>query len=73
MIQPVPPVRVRTLGGTGEGRPGSGDYVLYWMVAQRRARWNFALQHAAWQAERLGKPLVVLEALRGLSGVDGVP
>ncbi|HLT35366.1 MAG TPA: deoxyribodipyrimidine photolyase [Enhygromyxa sp.] len=63
-IQPVPAVRVRTLGGAGESPPGSGDYVLYWMVAQRRARWSFALQHAAWQAERLGKPLLILEALR---------
>lgn len=63
-IQPIPAVRVRSLGGAGEGQPGSGDYVLYWMVAQRRARWNFALQHAAWHADRLGKPLVILEALR---------
>jgi deoxyribodipyrimidine photo-lyase len=41
-----------------------GDYVLYWMVAARRTRWNFALQRAIEWAERLGKPLVVLEALR---------
>ena len=34
------------------------------MVAQRRTRHNFALQHAAWHAARLGKPLLVLEPLR---------
>lgn len=41
-----------------------GDYVLYWMIAARRAGWNFALQRAAGWADKLGKPLVVLEALR---------
>jgi deoxyribodipyrimidine photo-lyase len=52
------------LGGACERPPASGEYVLYWMVAQRRARWNFGLQHAAWHARRLAKPLLVLEALR---------
>jgi deoxyribodipyrimidine photo-lyase len=64
MIPRVPPLRVRSLGGARERSSGAGEYVLYWMVAQRRARWSFALQHAAWHAQRLGKPLVVLEALR---------
>ena len=41
-----------------------GSFVLYWMIAARRARWNFALQRAVEHAVRLGKPLVVLEALR---------
>jgi len=41
-----------------------GDYVLYWMIAARRTRWNFALQHAAAKSAELGKPLLVLEALR---------
>jgi deoxyribodipyrimidine photo-lyase len=69
----IPEQRVRVIGdrpirdGTAKGgecpKP-DGDYVLYWMVAQRRTRHNFALQHAAWQAARLGKPLLVLEALR---------
>jgi deoxyribodipyrimidine photo-lyase len=40
------------------------DYVLYWMIANRRTRSNFALQRAVEQARDLGKPLVVLEALR---------
>jgi deoxyribodipyrimidine photo-lyase len=39
-------------------------FVLYWMIAARRARWNFALQRAVEHAARLDKPLVVLEALR---------
>ncbi|NKB90448.1 MAG: deoxyribodipyrimidine photolyase [Acidobacteria bacterium] len=39
-------------------------YVLYWMTAARRTRSNFALQHAATQADELGLPLVVLEAVR---------
>lgn len=41
-----------------------GAYVLYWMVAQRRTHHSYALQHAAWHAQRLGKPLLVLEPLR---------
>ncbi len=41
-----------------------GDYVLYWMIATRRTRHNFALQRAVEHAVRLGKPLIVLEALR---------
>ncbi|MCG8457608.1 MAG: hypothetical protein MI919_15140 [Holophagales bacterium] len=41
-----------------------GEYVLYWMVASRRTRWSFALDQAVGWAEHLGKPLVVLEALR---------
>jgi deoxyribodipyrimidine photo-lyase len=40
------------------------DFVLYWMIANRRAGWNFSLQHAAAHARDLGKPLVVLEGLR---------
>ena len=44
-------------------RPERG-YVLYWMISARRTRWNFALEHAVEAAVRLGKRLVVLEALR---------
>ncbi len=40
------------------------DYVLYWMISNRRAGWNFALDRAVERAKELGKPLVVLEALR---------
>src|SRR5690349_19859476 len=41
-----------------------GRYVLYWMTMFRRAGWNFALERAVRWAERLERPLVVLEALR---------
>ena len=41
-----------------------GDYVLYWMTAQRRVTYNFALQHAVDRAKQFGKPLVVFEPLR---------
>ncbi len=39
------------------------SYVLYWMVAYRRATSNFALQHAAALARSLRKPLLVYEPL----------
>ena len=39
-------------------------FVLYWMIAARRTRWNFALQRAAEHSEALGLPLLVLEPLR---------
>ncbi len=45
--------------------PG-GAYVLYWMNAFRRTRYNFALQHAWDRACAHGVPLLVLEAV----GVD---
>src|SRR5262249_15096429 len=41
-----------------------GRYVLYWMIAARRTGWSFALDHAIARAVELGRPLVVLEALR---------
>lgn len=57
----VPKIRVRSLN---DREVQDGDYVLHWMVAFRRPRWNFALQHSAARAKELGKPLVILEALR---------
>ncbi len=41
-----------------------GDYVLYWMIASRRLHYNFALDRALEHCKALGKPLVILEALR---------
>ena len=41
-----------------------GDYVLYWMIANRRTRYNFALQHAIDRAKEFKKPLVIFEPLR---------
>ena len=57
-----PHPRIRALNSAAEQR--SGEYVLYWMVAQRRARFNFALDRAVRRAEVLDRPLVVLEPLR---------
>ncbi len=58
----VPEDRIR-LSNQGPLNPG-GRFVLYWMTAFRRLGWNFALQHAADLARAMGKPLVILEALR---------
>lgn len=41
-----------------------GDSVVYWMTAFRRLNHNFALQRAVELAVHLGKPLIILEALR---------
>lgn len=59
---PVPPARIDACN-KNPARP-SGDYVLYWMIAARRTRYNFGLERAVEHARALGKPLVVLEALR---------
>jgi deoxyribodipyrimidine photo-lyase len=50
---------------TANERPirSEGSYVLYWMIAARRAAWNFALDRAVDHAQSLRKPLVVFEAL----------
>jgi deoxyribodipyrimidine photo-lyase len=58
----VPLVRVRACNQAPVR--GDGGFVFYWMIAARRSGWNFALQRAVDYAVRLGKPLVVLEALR---------
>lgn len=41
-----------------------GRFVLHWMIAHRRPRWNHALEHAAARARALGRPLLVVEYLR---------
>ncbi|HUE84232.1 MAG TPA: hypothetical protein VMM84_19175 [Pyrinomonadaceae bacterium] len=58
----VPTIRIRDCNDAPVS-PGA-SYVLYWMIANRRTRWNFALDRAIEIARELGKPLVVLEALR---------
>ncbi|MES1240619.1 MAG: deoxyribodipyrimidine photolyase [Acidobacteriota bacterium] len=58
----VPEIRIQ-LCNEAPIRP-DGEFVLYWMTAFRRLGWNFALQHAAGRARRLGRPLVILEPLR---------
>lgn len=62
VVEVIPKLRVRAVNQAAI--VVSGAHVIYWMIAQRRTRWNFGLQHAAWQAQRLGKPLVVFEPLR---------
>lgn len=54
-------VRVETLGERPP-RP-DGSYVLYWMSAARRPKWNFALDRAVAWARRLGVGLLVVETL----------
>ena len=43
---------------------GEGEFVVYWMTAARRTRFNFALQRAVHLARTLDRPLLVLEPLR---------
>ena len=58
----VPPTRVRAANDCDVRADGA--FVLYWMTAARRTRFNFALERAVGWAIELGRPLVVLEALR---------
>lgn len=58
------PLRLRNVNDR-PARP-DGAYVLYWMNAYRRTRYNFALQTAWEEAQSRGVPLLVLEAI----GVD---
>ncbi len=58
----VPPDRIRPLNDRPL-RP-DGRHVLYWMTAYRRLGSNFALERAVESARELGRPLVILEALR---------
>lgn len=58
----VPAIRIRACN-TAPPR-ASGHYIVYWMIASRRLRSNFALDRALEQCRELRKPLVVLEALR---------
>ena len=61
-MPPFPPARVEALN-KAPLRPDR-DFVLYWMIAARRSSWNFSLDRSVDLAAELGKPLVVLEALR---------
>jgi deoxyribodipyrimidine photo-lyase len=59
-VTPAP----RILPQNGEPPNPTGEYVLYWMIAARRTRYNFGLQRAVELAAELGRPLLVLEAIR---------
>ena len=58
----IPKIRIRRLNQ----RPirVDGDYVLYWMIANRRTRSNFSLERAIEFSKERNKPLLILEALR---------
>lgn len=58
----VPDLRIRRLNDREPN--ANGNYVLYWMIANRRPGWNFSLQRACEWAAEFGKPLLVFEALR---------
>lgn len=58
----VPAVRIRR-ANERPVRP-RGAHVLYWMTAARRLDFNFGLERAVDWARALGRPLVILEALR---------
>ena len=60
----VPATRIRVFNDRPDHICGSGAFVLYWMISARRTKWNFGLQRAVDWAIELGKPLLVLEALR---------
>ncbi len=62
MTSNVPAIRIRTF--VEASIDDGGDYVLYWMVANRRLGWNHALDRAAELARSLNKPLLVFEPLR---------
>jgi deoxyribodipyrimidine photo-lyase len=55
---------LRTTAKSSQPIRQGGDYVLYWMIAARRTSWSFALDRALAYARELGRPLLVLEALR---------
>ncbi len=58
----VPAARLRLANQHEADR--SGDFVLYWMIANRRTRWNFSLQRAVDWARELDRPLLIFEPLR---------
>ena len=58
----VPELRVRSVNSSSANV--SGDFVLYWMVANRRLSWNYSLDRAVHWSQKLNKPLLILEALR---------
>ncbi|QEG40968.1 deoxyribodipyrimidine photolyase [Roseimaritima ulvae] len=62
----VPDVRIRVVNDMPPRADGKheGDYVLYWMIAFRRPRYNFSLQRAVEWAKKLEKPLVIMEGLQ---------
>jgi deoxyribodipyrimidine photo-lyase len=61
-VPSVPTLRIRARNAAPVR--ATGRYVLYWMIANRRTRWNHALDRAVQIAREQKKPLLVFEALR---------
>lgn len=57
----VPAIRI--LDSNANPVRKNGDYVLYWMIANRRLTYNYSLQRTVEWATKLGKPILILEAL----------
>ncbi len=62
MVPSIPESRVRQLNDAPPNPRGA--FVLYWMTAARRARYNVALERALAWARELNRPLLVFEPLR---------
>ena len=62
LMSGVPSLRIQAVNAAPVAH--RGEFVVYWMIAARRPGWNFGLERAVEWAAELGKPLVVLEALR---------
>ena len=58
----VPETRIQAANDAGVNQ--DGQFVVYWMTANRRPCWNFSLERAVEYARELAKPLIVFEALR---------
>jgi deoxyribodipyrimidine photo-lyase len=58
----VPPLRITALNQ--QSARSDGQFVLYWMTANRRLVYNFSLDRAVEWAKKLNRPLLILEALR---------
>lgn len=58
----VPPLRIRELNR--QPVKTDGQFVLYWMTANRRLTYNFSLDRAVEWSKKLNRPLLILEALR---------
>ena len=61
MVQ-VPYSRVTTLKDITPD-VNSSKFVIYWCIAFKRTKYNFALQRAVEWANKLSQPLVILEPL----------
>lgn len=58
----VPAIRINK--SNAQSVKTDGDYVLYWMISNRRLHFNFALDRALEYCAELRKPLLIFEALR---------